>query len=72
MLLLLLLLLLLLQRTKDEFPNLLFKVSAHDHTACRNVARFEQVDACLPAEEGEMNVLPCSARFRTHCHNVYL
>jgi hypothetical protein len=51
-----LLLLLLLQRTKDEFPNLLFKGSVHDHTACRNGARFEQVEQCLPAEEGERQV----------------
>jgi hypothetical protein len=48
-----LLLLPLLQETQDEFPNLLFKVVAHDHTACRNGARFEQVEQCLPAEQGE-------------------
>jgi hypothetical protein len=46
------LLLLLLQQTRGEFPNLIFKVSAHDHTACREGTRYDPVDTCLPAGQG--------------------
>ncbi|KAF6252821.1 hypothetical protein COO60DRAFT_497188 [Scenedesmus sp. NREL 46B-D3] len=42
----------LYEQTKDEFPNLIFKVSAHDHTACKEAMRNEQVDQCLPAPQG--------------------
>ncbi|WIA12321.1 hypothetical protein OEZ85_012376 [Tetradesmus obliquus] len=42
----------LYEKTRDVFPNLLFKVSAHDHTACRDGARWEQPTSCLPAEQG--------------------
>jgi hypothetical protein len=46
--------LLLLQRTRAKFPNWLFKVSSHDHTACRDGKRFEVTEQCMSAEEGAM------------------
>ncbi|KAF6261330.1 hypothetical protein COO60DRAFT_794147 [Scenedesmus sp. NREL 46B-D3] len=42
----------LYEKSRDEFPNLIFKVSAHDHTACGDAAHDDQVGQCLPAAEG--------------------
>jgi hypothetical protein len=47
-------LLLLLQRTKGSFPNVLFKVPAHDHTACKDGQRLE-LDQCVPAGKGALH-----------------
>jgi hypothetical protein len=41
-----------LQKTRYEFSNLLFKVSNHDHTACRSGQRNEPAKQCLPAQHG--------------------
>lgn len=46
-----------LQKSRDEFPNLIFKVSAHDHTACGDAAHDDQVGQCLPAAEGEPRLM---------------
>jgi hypothetical protein len=41
-----------LQRTKSEFPNMIFKTISADHTACKpsNLLVKEQ---CLPIDQGE-------------------
>jgi hypothetical protein len=42
----------LLQRTKSEFPNMIFKTISADHTACKPTNCME-TDQCLPTEQGE-------------------
>jgi hypothetical protein len=45
----------LLQRTKSEFPNMIFKTISADHTAC-NPANLLVKEQCLPTEQGEQQM----------------
>lgn len=40
------------QRTKAQFPNMIFKTISADHTACRPSAALVK-EQCLPSEQGE-------------------
>jgi hypothetical protein len=52
-------LLYLLQSTRASFPHVLFKVPAHDHTACKDGHRWELAQ-CAPAGQGKPQALQIS------------
>lgn len=57
--------LLLLQRTRARFPNLVFRVSAHDHTECDAAGNMrEPVTQCVPAGQGARCRTPQTAGIR--------